>query len=150
MDEPLTPNRRAILAGAVGTAFTVASPLVADTTGINPDAELLAAWGAFVAAYRALDAAPDELTDEEREARYWAPIDAAEQKIMTLPAHTHAGYAVKFRLLFKRFDGSIDAENYALFDEGPLPDSLSGTVPDGSLSMLWTMVKHAERVGGVA
>lgn len=136
------PSRRALLTGAAGAALAIAAPLAVEAAMPHPDAELLAAWEAYVAGFTALEFAPED--DDERE-HFWAPIDAAGAKIETIPARTHAGYAVKLRYLFDKFDGSAAGQDFALFN-GPQPDTLQ----DAWLGMLWSMVEHAELVGGAS
>ena len=141
------PSRRTVLkAGAALVTAAAAAPAMAAPP--HPDAELIQAWGDWIAIRQAHRDTP-ALSDEEDEELFCRPMDALEDKIAAITAHTHAGYAVKARMAFYWSLTTWNKTCYELaaYHKGPLPDVEEF---DFQSRLLWQMVEQAESMGGAA
>ena len=135
-----TTNRREILgrltvASAVGALAVPAIPHGA----AHPDAELLAAWEAWLGAFR--DYRADRISDET----FDAALGRIEQLLITMPAHTPEGAVVKLKVAFHDLGENLidDSKDFMARGE-PNADMLA----DYRHRMLWGAVEDLQRLGG--
>lgn len=136
-------SRRSIL--KTGAIAVVAAPSFASAMEPNPDAELLAAFDAWVKATRVQEALPLTLTEEDMK-----PFDDAAYRagdlVEELPACTLQGVAAKLRFLFAKRGEGMEHYDAILNGTEPNEDALA----DYRDRMTWNLIVDVERMGGVA
>lgn len=138
--------RRAVLAvGVAALPLIAAGPGTPSTGAGDPDAALLRAWADYRTACRVMDRLPSDLPEE-----VYGPtarlIHEATDGLLSIPATTPRGMAVKLRWLWHRMLESREAR--AVIVHGlPVPDAL---LADSRSRLVWDLIGEAERMGAVA
>lgn len=119
----------------------------------HPDAELLAAWEAFIQANRdferAYAAMPNGGKEKDHEP-YYRVIDFHRERIERLPAFTPAGVAVKLRHLLAANMECMASFDTAVYGE-PVSATLAGSFDeDYRYAMMWRLIQDVERMATTA
>ncbi|MGF7175873.1 hypothetical protein [Azospirillum doebereinerae] len=138
--------RRAVLAVGVAALPLIAAVPGAPSTGTgDPDAALLRAWADYLTACRTMDRLPSGLSEEAYDPTLRL-IREATDGLLSIPASTPRGVAVKLRWLWHRMLESREAR--AVIVHGlPMPDAL---LEDSRSRLVWDLIGEAERMGAVA
>ena len=133
-------NRREILGrlAVASAASALAAPTLAQSTA-HPDAELLAAWEEWLAAYRGCYAG--RISDET----YEAAMERIDALLLTLPAHTPAGIAVKLKVAFHDLGENLIVDSQDFMVRG---EPNAGMLVDQRHRMVWGAVEDLQRLGG--
>jgi len=138
--------RRAVLAvGVAALPLIAAGPGTPSTGTGDPDAALLRAWADYLTACRTMDRLPSDLSEEAYDPTFRL-IGEATDGLLSIPASTPRGMAVKLRWLWQRMLESSEA--YDVIVHGlPVPDEL---LDDSRSRLVWDLIAEAERMGAVA
>jgi hypothetical protein len=138
-DQPLTTTRRSRAMADADASPRSSSP---QRENPQPDAELLAVYDRWLAAWRAYEVDPDE-SDAAR-ASYARAITEALEEIDRLPAHGLRGALAKLRVALCEHVGGDPLELHPASRRGEEIDP--GTLPDRSARLLLEAIQTLERL----